>query len=44
MYHEKKATLMRETAEELKLQQEKLKKTSENMIRGYRNHAGKPDK
>lgn len=44
MYHEKKATLMRETTEELKLQQEKLKKTSENMIRGYKKHAGKPDK
>jgi len=43
MYQEKKATLMRETAE-LKLQQDKLKKTSENMIRGYRKHAGKPDK
>jgi hypothetical protein len=44
IYQEKKATLMRETAEELKLQQEKLKKTSENMIRGYRERAGKPEK
>ncbi|XP_023706978.1 protein FAM210A isoform X2 [Cryptotermes secundus] len=44
MYQEKKATLIRETAEELKLQQEKLKKTSENMIRGYRERAGKPEK
>jgi hypothetical protein len=35
---------MRETAEELKLRQEKLKKTSENMIRGYRERAGKPEK
>lgn len=44
MYQEKKATLIRETAEELKLQQEKLKKTSENMIRGYRERSGKPEK
>jgi hypothetical protein len=44
MYHEKKATLIRETTEELKLQQEKLKKTRENVIRGYRERAGKPEK
>jgi len=43
MYHEKKATLIRETAE-LKLQQEKLKKTRENMITGYRERAEKPGK
>jgi hypothetical protein len=44
LYHEKKASLMRETTEELKLQQEKLKKTRENMMIGYRKHAGKPEK
>ncbi|XP_021922533.1 uncharacterized protein C18orf19 homolog A isoform X2 [Zootermopsis nevadensis] len=44
MYHEKKATLMRDTTEELKLQQEKLKITHENVMRGCREHAGKPEK
>lgn len=44
MYQEKKATVIREATEELRFQQEKLKKTRENMMRGYRERTGKPEK